>query len=199
MIRLLLATGNAHKTREFAEILGTDIEVADLAAHPSIVLPEETGKTFAENAIVKAIAASKAVQMLVIADDSGLEVDALGGAPGIFSARYSGANANDQRNIEKLLRELRQRNAPSNQRAAQFRCVVALAREGKLLGTFEGIVKGTIVDPPRGDRGFGYDPIFQPNEFEKTFGELDSETKNAISHRAKAIAKLREELSRQRF
>ena len=125
-----------------------------------------------------------------MADDSGLEVDALGGAPGIYSARYAGENASDEQNIDKLLRELTRRNVRRS-RSARFRCVIALARDGKLLGTFEGVVEGVIVDLPRGERGFGYDPIFVPKGFDKTFGELSDEIKNRISHRAKAIAALR--------
>jgi XTP/dITP diphosphohydrolase len=188
---LLLATGNQHKTREFRELLGHDFRLHDLSAFPEITMPAESGSTFAENAILKAITVSKRVGLLVVADDSGLEVDALDGAPGIFSARYSGQHASNERNIEKLLGELKQRNVQLNQRIAQFRCVVAGARNGKLLGTFEGVVKGLIVDHPRGDRGFGYDPVFQPNGFDRTFGEMDAEFKNKISHRAKAVAELR--------
>ena len=188
MVRLLLATHNAHKTREFAEIIGDEFEVSDLSSVANVPIIEESGKTFTENAILKAVGASQ--DLLVAADDSGLEVDALGGAPGIFSARYAGAQATDQENVAKLLREL----AQSNERSARFRCVIALARAGKLLGTFEGTVEGSIVDLARGDGGFGYDPIFQPNGFDQTFGELPSDIKNRISHRAKAIALLREAL-----
>jgi XTP/dITP diphosphohydrolase len=153
-------------------------------------------ETFEENAILKAVAASqyRRVQdrhLLVVADDSGLEVDALGGAPGIFSARYAGEDASDKENIVKLLSELARRNVPLDQRSARFRCVIALAHEGKLLGKFEGVVEGSIVDLPRGSRGFGYDPIFLPSGFDKTFGELPIELKNRISHRARAIRAFR--------
>jgi XTP/dITP diphosphohydrolase len=192
--RLIIATRNAHKTREIQEILGSDFELHDLSAHPEIPETAESGKTFAENAILKAIKASKELPGLVIADDSGLEVDALGGAPGIFSARYAGQNASDKQNIEKLLRELKRVGAENNQRTARFRCVIALGKDGKLLGTFEGAVEGVIVDPPRGSQGFGYDPIFLPAGLNQTFGELTAETKNEISHRAKALAALREYL-----
>jgi XTP/dITP diphosphohydrolase len=132
---------------------------------------------------------------LVIADDSGLEVDALGGAPGIFSARYAGENAGDVPNVNKLLRELRKRNIATEKRSARFRCVIALAQNGKLLGVFEGFVEGKIVDPPRGSGGFGYDPIFEPKGFDQTFAEMAPEMKNKISHRGKAIAALREAFS----
>ena len=189
---LLLATRNANKTREFRELLGKDFDVHDLSFFDEMAIPKESGRTFEENAILKAVAASqdRHVQdrhLLVVADDSGLEVEALGGAPGIFSARYAGQNASDKENIDKLLSELARRDVPLDQRSARFRCVIALAREGKLLGKFEGIVEGLIVDLPRGSRGFGYDPIFLPNGFDKTFGELPTELKNRISHRARAI------------
>jgi len=194
MRQLLLATRNAHKTREFAEILGGDFEVRDLSGESEAPVVEETGATFAENAILKAIAISKRFPGLVVADDSGLEVDALNGAPGVYSARYAGANATDQGNIARLLSELGDcRDAPSF--AARFRCVLALARDGSLLGTFDGVVEGTIIETPRGGLGFGYDPVFQPLGSTKTFGEMPAEEKNRISHRARAIQALRVKLA----
>jgi len=201
MVRLLLATRNAHKTREFAEILGNDFQVSDLSSVRGAPEIKETGGSFAENAILKAVAASQlrsALGGLVVADDSGLEVDALHGAPGIYSARYAGENASDEANVDKLLRELSRQNVPASKRTARFRCVIALARAGKLLGTFEGLVEGAIVDLPRGRNGFGYDPIFAPEGFERTFAELPAEIKNKISHRAKAITRLREALRSDR-
>jgi XTP/dITP diphosphohydrolase len=192
-MNLVLATRNPHKTREFRELLGSEFEISDLSSFPQVEMPDETGATFAENAILKAIAVSKDPHFqncFMIADDSGLEVDMLGGAPGIYSARYAGERASDAANIEKLLRELEN----VAKRSARFRCVIALARAGKTLGTFEGVVDGEIVDPPRGTGGFGYDPVFQPNGFEKTFAELASQLKNQISHRANAITGLREAL-----
>ena len=191
---LLLATRNPHKTREFRELLGKNFKLIDLTALPEIAIPEETGRTFKENATLKAIAASKKLPSLVVADDSGLEVDALEGAPGIFSARYANENANAEENISKLLRELSTRNIAAEKRSARFRCVIALTRAGKLLGIFEGVVEGSIVDPARGAGGFGYDPVFQPTGFERTFAEMPPELKNKISHRAQAIAALREGL-----
>jgi XTP/dITP diphosphohydrolase len=182
-MELLLATRNAHKTREFAQLLGNEFKVVDLDSFPQFEAVEETGGTFAENAILKAITASGKIVDLVLADDSGLEVDALGGAPGIYSARYAGESATDEQNVTKLLRELEL----MSDRSARFRCVLALACGGKLLGTFEGVAEGVIIDAPRGSAGFGYDPIFVPNGFEQTFAELRSEIKNQISHRAKAI------------
>jgi XTP/dITP diphosphohydrolase len=190
---LVLATQNANKTREFRELLGDQFEIRDLSSFPEIEMPDETGATFAENAILKATTVSKDRRLrdrFVIADDSGLEVDALGGAPGICSARYAGEPANDVANIDKLLRELRN----IEKRSARFRCVIALARAGKVHGTFDGTVEGTIVDLPRGKHGFGYDPIFQPTGFDETFGEMTSDLKNQISHRAKAIMALRRAL-----
>lgn len=192
---LLLATRNPNKTREFHELLGRAFDVSDLSSFPEIAIPEETGRTFEDNATLKAIAASKKLPSLVIADDSGLEVDALGGAPGIFSARYAGENAGHVPNVNKLLRELRKRNIAGEKRSARFRCVIALAQNGKLLGVFEGFVEGKIVDPPRGSGGFGYDPIFEPKGFDQTFAEMAPEMKNKISHRGKAIAALREAFS----
>ena len=195
MKRLLLATRNAHKEREIQEILGPEWKLPDLTEYPEISEIIESGKSFEENAKLKAIAVSKELPGLIIADDSGLEVEALGGAPGIYSARYAGKNATDKENVEKLLSELARAGAKTHQLKARFRCVIALARAGKLLATFKGAVDGTIVDRPRGSHGFGYDPIFVPNGFEQTFAELPAEVKNRISHRAKAIRALAAKLA----
>ena len=190
MHQLLLATRNSHKTREFAEILGDEFEIRDLADVTEMPVVEETGRTFEANAVLKAVEASKHFQGRVVADDSGLEVDALQGAPGIYSARYAGgADATDAANMTKLLAELA-RCGPGPH-PARFRCVLALAEGGTLWQTFEGAVEGTIVKRPRGSAGFGYDPIFQPEGFEKTFAELSAGEKNRISHRARAIRLLR--------
>ena len=198
MIELVVATRNRHKTREIQHILGPEYMVRDLA---DTEVPEicENGTSFEENAKLKALVASRHFPALVIADDSGLEVDALGGAPGIYSARYAGANATSRHKIDKLLRELARVRATGDGRRARFRCVVALARTGDLLGTFEGRVEGRITDKARGDAGFGYDPIFVPDGFEQTFGELPAQLKNAISHRAKAIRALDDRLRRPEF
>src|SRR5215475_11170956 len=190
VIELVVATRNRHKTHEIQQILGPGFKVGDLLADPEVSEILESGTSFEENAKLKALAATRQLPALVIADDSGLEVDALGGAPGIYSARYAGANATDRDRIDKLLRELARVGATQDARRARFRCVVALARNGSLLGTFEGIVEGRIADELRGDSGFGYDPIFIPEGFEQTFGELPKEVKNTISHRAKAIRAL---------
>jgi XTP/dITP diphosphohydrolase len=186
---LILATRNSHKTREFAEILADGFKVYDLADAVELPAVEETGLTFKANAILKAVEASKHFEELVVADDSGLEVDALDGAPGIYSARYAGEHATGEANVAKLLGELRK--GDPGLRSARFRCSLALARGGQILGIFDGTVEGTIVGAPRGRAGFGYDPVFQPLGFNQTFGELSSTEKNRISHRARAIRSLR--------
>jgi XTP/dITP diphosphohydrolase len=190
VIELLFATRNAHKTAEIQTILGKQFHVNDLAEHPEIPHVAETGRTFEDNAILKAVTVSKRIPGFVVADDSGLEVDALGGAPGIYSARYAGPDASDNEKIEKLLEQLRRVGAPKDARRARFRCVLALARKGEVLGMFEGVVEGQIADRPRGSHGFGYDPIFIPNGFQRTFGELEPAEKNQLSHRARALEKL---------
>jgi XTP/dITP diphosphohydrolase len=189
--KLIVATRNEHKTLEIQQILGPEFEVRDLSAYPEISKTVESGESFEENATLKAIAVSKKLPGLVIADDSGLEVEVLGGAPGIYSARYADAKATDKQNMDKLLEKLARIGIKHSQRRARFRCALALAREGQILSIFEGAVEGTIVDPARGSHGFGYDPIFVPNGFEETFGELPAELKNSISHRAQAIRALR--------
>src|SRR5213595_3554463 len=195
MQQLIVATHNRNKTREIQQILGPEFEVRDLSAYPKISEIVESGESFEENAKLKAIAVSKKMPGLVIADDSGLEVEVLGGAPGIYSARYAGAEATDKENIDRLLNELARIGAKRDQRRARFRCVLALARNGQMIGTFQGTTDGTIVDQPRGLHGFGYDPIFVPKGFGHTFAELLAEVKNKISHRAKAIRALAAKLA----
>src|SRR6267378_3478756 len=186
-MNLLLATRNQHKTREFTQLLGPNFTLRDLTRTRDLPEISETGRAFEDNAVIKAIAISKIFpDEMVIADDSGLEVDVLNGAPGIFSARYGGENASDQRNVEKLLRELQ----GATERSARFRCVIALAKNRKLLTTVAGEVAGMITISSRGENGFGYDPIFIPEGLKETFAELPSATKNVISHRAKAVAGL---------
>jgi XTP/dITP diphosphohydrolase len=190
-MQLIVATRNAHKTREIQEILGSEFAVRDLRACPEIAEIIESGTSFEENAKLKALVVSRKLPGLVIADDSGLEVDALGGAPGIHSARYAGTNATNREKIDRLLEELARAGAAKDARRARFRCVLALARNGEVLRTFEGIVEGQIADRPRGRHGFGYDPIFVPEGSERTFGELAPAEKNQLSHRARALEKLR--------
>jgi XTP/dITP diphosphohydrolase len=190
LTRIILATRNSHKTREFHELLGRQFAVGDLSGYPQISLPPETGSTFEENATMKALGPSRHLSAPIIADDSGLEVDALEGEPGIYSARYAGEEATEQQNIERLLLELRARHVPADARSARFQCSIALARDGQLLGTFTGTVPGKIIDLPRGHGGFGYDPVFQPDGFELTFAQMLAEMKNRISHRAQAVHQL---------
>jgi len=199
VVELVVATHNRHKTREIQHILGPEFKVRDLRAHADVSEIRESGTSFEENAKLKALAASKQLPALVIADDSGLEVDALGGAPGVYSARYAGASATDRDKIDKLLRELARVRATDDGRRARFRCVVALARNGHLLETFEGIVEGSIADEARGDSGFGYDPIFIPEGLKQTFGELHTQVKKTIRHSAKAIRALADRLRRLEF
>ncbi len=194
---LLLATSNPHKTRELAALLGSDFALKDLTSlsfPPRIV---ENGSTFADNAAIKALALSRLLPgEIVIADDSGLEVEALGGEPGIYSARYAGPNATDQENIERLLGELQSlRNSGvavdrTAHFGARFRCVIAVAKGGNLLTTLTGDLCGEIVAPPRGTNGFGYDPVFLPQGSNHTLAEMPAELKNRISHRAHAASKL---------
>ena len=186
-MRLLIATRNAHKTGEIQAILGGDWEVSDLNAHPEVPSPEETGETFAENAAIKAVSASRIFHGWVLADDSGLEVDALDGAPGVRSARYAGSGASDADNRAKLLRTLD--GVRGKERKGRFRCAMALAKAGVVLGTFEGAVPGVIVNGERGEGGFGYDALFVPEGHCETFAQLPASVKNALSHRARALEK----------
>ena len=198
MTRLVIATRNAHKTREFAQLLGNNFEIVDLNSFPHIETIEETGQSFEENAITKAVQVSRKIVDLVVADDSGLEVDVLEGAPGVFSARYAGKRASDEENVTKLLADLKKVGVRAQQPLARFRCVLALARNGQVLHTFEGVVIGALAPGPRGKRGFGYDPIFVPNGFDRTFAELSPKGKNRISHRARAVLAMREVLLAKR-
>jgi XTP/dITP diphosphohydrolase len=186
--RLTLATRNSHKTREIQEILGPGFAVSHLSGRADIPEVAETGKTFEENAILKAVAVSQHVPGTVLADDSGLEVDVLGGAPGVFSARYSGESGDDSQNVIKLLREIARADPNKQNRRATFRCVLAAACAGELLKTFTGEVAGKIIECPRGAGGFGYDPVFVPQGFDQTFAELPAALKNRASHRARAVA-----------
>jgi len=190
-MQLILATRNAHKTREIRRILGPSFEVNDLSKYGEIPEINETGGSFEENAQLKAALVSRQLPGLIVADDSGLEVDALGGAPGIHSACYAGPESSDAKNIEKLLGELSRVKAAGDQRSARFRCVLALAQRGRILGTFCGMVEGKIANQPRGSGGFGYDPVFMPEGSDQTFAELPAEGKDRVSHRARALEKLR--------
>ena len=186
--RIVIATHNTHKTAEFRELLGTGWLVEDLTAHPSLPIPVEDGDTFEANAGIKARSAAERLgaEVLVVADDSGLEVDALGGRPGIFSARYAGVGAGDGGNRELVLTEM----AGMTERAARFRCVLAIARGAEVVACFSGVVEGWLTEQAAGQGGFGYDPIFIPMGHEATFGELPAGVKNGLSHRARALKQL---------
>lgn len=191
---LLVATSNAHKTAEIAAMLGKGWQVADLRAHPQLGSPEEDGDTFEANARIKAEAASQALPgVLVLSDDSGLEVDALGKAPGVISARYAGPGATDKDNRERLKRELRAIGATGS--PARFRCCMALARDGQTLATFSGAVEGRVRLEEQGEGGFGYDALFEPEGHADTFGVLSAEVKNGLSHRARALQQVIEWLA----
>lgn len=193
-MKILVATKNAHKTGEIRAMLGPGFEVSDLTARPEIAAPEENGATFEENAAIKAMAASEHFPGMVLADDSGLEVDALGGAPGVRSARYAGESADDAGNRDLLLKELARVGARGKERSARFHCVLVLAKGGKVIGTFDGRVEGVIINEPKGDGGFGYDPLFVPEGYCESFAQLPGEVKNQLSHRGKALEKLRQAL-----
>ena len=183
---LLLATANAHKVAEFRRLLPPGLALLTLADRP-LTLPPELGTTFAENARQKALAAASAVGLLALADDSGLEVDALGGQPGIFSARFAGEGASDAQNREKLLSAMR--DVLPERRTARFRCVVALARPGHVIGQAEGACEGTVAAVPVGRQGFGYDPVFRL-PCGRTMAELSPLEKDRISHRGRACLAL---------
>ncbi|MEM6279517.1 MAG: RdgB/HAM1 family non-canonical purine NTP pyrophosphatase [Verrucomicrobiota bacterium] len=187
---LIVATHNAHKTGEMRAILGDLFSsIEDLTSIPGLVPPEENGSTFAENSAIKSLAASQErPESLILADDSGLEVDALDGAPGIYSSRFAGVDASDSDNREKLLADLEGIPAP---RAARFRCVVTIARNGELLATFDGTVEGQIATSMSGEGGFGYDPLFLPHGYEQSFGVLPESVKNGMSHRGRALDQFR--------
>ena len=186
---LLVSTRNAHKVGEIRAILGPAFDVRDLSTTPPFPEVEETGNTFEDNATLKAVAASLLVGEWVVADDSGLEVDALHGAPGVLSARFAGTPSNDAANNALLLKKLAAIRGKA--RSARFRCVIVLARHGRKLAVFAGTVEGQIIPTPRGSSGFGYDPLFVPNGFCQSFAELSPEIKNTLSHRAHALTALK--------
>ena len=188
MRSLLIATKNAHKTAEIRAILGEAWEVSDLTEHPEVHAPEETGATFEENARIKAEAASLVFPGIVLSDDSGLEVDALGGDPGVQSALYAGTHGDDAANRARLKRELALCGKPERW-TARFRCAMAIAQAGRTVAVCDGRVDGRVIAEERGAGGFGYDSLFIPDGHPETFGQLPSEVKNALSHRARALAK----------
>lgn len=191
--KLVFATNNAHKLEEIKSILGDKVEIlslADIDCHADI---PETADTLEGNARQKAMYVYTHYGMDCFADDTGLEVDALEGAPGVHSARYASEKGHDsQANMEKLLREMEEKN----DRKAQFRTIISLIEKGEEK-QFEGIVRGEILRERKGNAGFGYDPVFRPEGYDKTFAELGNEIKNKISHRARAVAALCEYLSKE--
>lgn len=191
---IIIATKNIGKAKEFQELFKkVGYKIKTLLDFPEIGDIPETGATFEENALQKAMMISKKLDTIVLADDSGLEVDALDGAPGIYSARYAGDHGNDEKNNEKLLDELK--DVPKEKRQANFNCSLALVGPGKKSLTVSGKVDGYILNEPRGKNGFGYDPLFYMPEERKTMAELSSKRKNEISHRAVAIQKLEAQLT----
>jgi XTP/dITP diphosphohydrolase len=188
--RIVVASHNEGKVRELAELFAPYDVTCVSAASLGLPEPEETGASFAENAALKAEAAAKASCMTAIADDSGLEVAALGGAPGIHAARWGGAARDFGLAMARVHRELEEKRASDLR--ANFTCALALAAPEKRTRVFEGKVFGTLVWPPRGSLGFGYDPIFVPEGYTQTFGEIPRAEKNALSHRMRAFEKLME-------
>jgi XTP/dITP diphosphohydrolase len=191
--RLILATSNPNKVREIRSILDdAPYELVGLDRFPPISPPEEDGRTFAENARLKALAYAAATGELVVAEDSGLEIDALDGAPGVESARYGGVDASYPQKFAQIYDALRARGA--NGSPARFVCALALARGSDVLFEARGVIEGEIAAAPRGDGGFGYDPIFFYPPFGKTLGEVSAEEKVAVSHRGRAFGALRKYL-----
>jgi XTP/dITP diphosphohydrolase len=187
--RLVIATGNPHKLEELRAILaGLPFELVSPAQLGLRIEVEETGATFAENAVLKAVAYANAAGLLALADDSGLEIDALGGEPGVYSARWAGEGVSYPERFRILLGRLAE--VPETRRTARYRCVIALAEPAPvgLVGEAEGVVEGRIAETPQGTGGFGYDPIFYVPDYGRTFGEMSPAEKHRISHRARAAA-----------
>lgn len=191
---LVIATRNAHKTGEIREMIGDRYEILDVNDFPDLPPVEETGTTFLANATLKALAISREVPGLVLSDDSGLEVDALGGAPGVWSSSYGGEEGNHPKNNARLMAEM----AGKTDRTARFRCTMVLARAGEVLADFSGTVEGRILEAPYGAGGFGYDPLFAPEGHELSFAELGPEVKNVLSHRGRALAQVADWLGTHR-
>ena len=198
-MKLVLATQNQGKVREIGEILQDQngVELLSLRNYPDAPDVVEDGKTYEENAIKKAATLAEYTGHLTIADDSGLEVDALDGAPGVHSARYAGENASDQDCIVKLLDALQ--NIPDDRRSARFICAMAIAAPLAQVRVVRGGCEGRIIRAPCGASGFGYDPVFVPTGYDKTFAELGDEIKNQVSHRAKALGMARKILNEVNF
>lgn len=189
MREIIIATKNAGKVKDFETLFSPKgFKVKSLLDFPEIEDVEETGVTFAENATLKAESISSALNKPVIADDSGLAIDALNGEPGVYSARYAGENKDDNANIEKVLQKLN--DVPFEKRTARFHCALAIAVPGKRTEIVEGTCEGHILEEKRGENGFGYDPIFFVEKWRCSMAELTKEQKNQISHRANALKRL---------
>lgn len=194
---LIIATRNAHKTAEIQSMLENSWTVKDLSSYPEAPIVDETGSTFLENATLKALSASRVLPGVVLADDSGLEVDALDGRPGVWSSSFGGEEGNHAKNNERMIQELSQ--IPGNNSAdfrARFRCTMVLARKGEVLAHFTSAVEGHMLKQPAGTDGFGYDPLFVPEGYDKSFAELGNEVKNTLSHRAGALKQVIQWLER---
>jgi XTP/dITP diphosphohydrolase len=186
---IVLATRNKKKVEEISRMFeGYDIRFLTVDSFPGCPEVEEDGKTFRQNAVKKAVHIAKFTGCPAIADDSGLEVKALGGAPGVFSARYAGSDADDRQNLKKLLREMI--SFKGEQRHARFVCCVTFALPDGSFETFTGYAKGQIAEKPKGFNGFGYDPVFYPSGHDRTFAEMSDAEKDELSHRGKALKKL---------
>jgi XTP/dITP diphosphohydrolase len=187
-IRLVVATANTGKVREFAHALGRlNLDLLDITTVGVTALPDETGSNYEENALLKAGFVALRSGLPALADDSGLEVDALGGQPGVYSARYGGPGLTDGERMAYLLDQIR--HVPPKGRGATFRSVIVLATPGGEIATFEGETRGELTAGPRGDNGFGYDPIFRSFELGKTFAEASLAEKRTVSHRGRALEK----------
>lgn len=189
-MEIVIGTKNTGKIKELADILAdSPVTLRSLNDFANVSEPEETGADFIENAVLKAREYARQTGLWALADDSGLEVEALGNAPGVFSARYAGKNATNEERIAKLLGELNKTH--DERRLARFVCAMAIADDcGEIRFVAEGVCGGRITNAPRGTNGFGYDPIFVPDGFSETFGELSDDVKREISHRARASAKI---------
>lgn len=193
MKELVVATKNKGKLREIKELLGDlDLKITSLADYPDAPEIKEDGKTFGQNALKKAATIALYTQKLTLGEDSGIEVKALGNKPGIHSARFSGEKATDRKNNLKLLRSLK--NVPPSKRQARYRCYAALVDGEKIIDLLSGQCGGVITQQARGKNGFGYDPYFLIKRYDKTFGELDPAVKAKVSHRARALKKVRKVL-----
>lgn len=191
MRELIVATKNKGKLKEIKELLKEfDLKVTSLAEYPDVPEIVEDGKDFYENALIKARTVARHTGKLVLGEDSGIEVEYLNNAPGLFSSRFAGEDATDDDNNAKLMRELD--GVPKEKRKARYRCFVAMLDGEKIVGVVDGRCEGYIATEPHGENGFGYDPYFLIEEYGKTFGELDPAIKSKISHRAKALVKVKE-------